>query len=269
MDTQNVDDDYILNYSLDNHLKNIELGKLGEKKATDPAIQNQLHSVLSVFEKMKPEQFLLYGVNLYYRFKVTENAEMHAKESDIKPPKTEERVAIGLGLQHRFSGKEYQDTPEASFILNTLGEIVDHTKEPKDCFLNLMVLTARLLHDERGAQWLVSPRSRIAVGDGEVAEFMPNVWMILQDNILKFLNPPQLAELYLAPISPKNPGEVLRRSITKGASYKGTILKEIQRRTGEQSKGSSMSDTQARNALKSLIHDYKLEMHKAKSQPKT
>ncbi len=269
MSTDRIDDQLIKKYNLEKHLREIEISQEGKfvshdlkenQKKRDP-----IETIKAIFGDMKVEQLLLYAANLLYRYKICSSAGYSPDTSDISPPKQDERVALSLGVVDRFKQEQYHFLPDVEYIIEVLDKRADPFTQSSDFYFIMMAATGRLVHDKRGFQWMLAPKSRLAIGQGEIAEFHPQIWMIIQDAILEFLSAPQLAELFVNPISPKNGGEVLRRQRNPSDSFKLRVKQEILRRCSESiEKAANVSDQEINFMLKKLIHQYKLDIHKLK-----
>ena len=156
--------------------------------------------------------------------------------------------------------------PDVIKIIQLLDKDLDPFTQNDDYYARVLAVSARIVQDKRGAQWLLSPTARIAVGGGEMADFHPQIWMIIQDSVLKYLSSPQLADLYLTPMSPKNPGEVQRKKSNPKLRYKRMVLVEALRRDKQPEKAANtMGDADIQQLFKRLIHSYKMDMQKLKT----
>lgn len=255
----------ISDYSLSSHLNSMGYGhsefvETGDGQLRPKGFEGYEDPINEIFGKMSPEQILCYTINLFYRHRMT--LEMQKKRdvntSDIRPPKKGEGPVIALGLMKFFKDKSRSVYPDVLFITKSLESIIIRSPKVRDPFAELVGIAARHVYDARGAHWLLSSNSRISAGHGEVAEISPHIWMMIQDVIIKYLSPPQLVELILSPISPKNPGEKLRQTMGSNLSIKTSALMELLKFSGKnQEEFDIHNEGQCKNLMSDAIELYK------------
>jgi len=222
MSNESQKEESIIKYQLADKLEGAGYDK--NDLASEASKKNALSPIEEIFGKMTPEQILCYAINLYYRHKITQNTDWNPDTSNIQPPKTGEAAVLAQGLKIWFPKKQETVYPDIVRIHESLDQISIGAGTIQDEYYNLMGVAARHVFDHRGAHWMMSSNSRIAAGRREVAQCHPQIWMILQDSVIHYLSPPQLADLYYSPLSPKNPGEKMRKNSGKHGGIKRLAL---------------------------------------------